>query len=212
MLQVHVALIVSEMAMPAALGFRLHTGWAALVAVAGEPDTLKVLLRRRIELLPAGDSVPRFVYHEASKLSEPEAILLIHRAEDASQAAARVAVKDVLDHLRTLDFAVQAAGIPSGSRAAPTDLSAVLRFHPMIHFAEGALFRQAVTSACQIYGLGVVSAREREVWLNAAAAWDLKETGLRKRIDALRKSAGAPWGTDQKTAAAFALLALRPGQ
>jgi hypothetical protein len=198
------------MAAPAAFGFRLHTGWAVLVAVAGEPGGLELLLRRRIELLPPGDSVPRFVYHEASKLPASQAAELIRRAEAASQEAARFAVRDALDHLRSLDLVVTAAGTPSGTRAVPKDLSAVLRSHPMIHTAEGALFQHAVASACKGCGLDVDSAREREVWLNAATRWGVKEASLRKQVDGLRKSVSAPWGTDQKTATAFALLALRP--
>lgn len=199
------------MAIPAALGFTLHTGWAALVAVAGEPGRLEVLLRRRIELLPPGNSVPRFVYHEAAKLPAHQATELVQHARAAAQVPARIAVKDVLDHLRARDFTVKAAGIPSGSKPVLSDLSAVLRSHPAIHTAEGALFQQAVTSACEGCGLDVISPRRGEVWVHAATAWGLKETGLRKQIDALRKSAGAPWATDQKTATAFALLALRPG-
>ena len=33
----------------AAIGFRLHTGWAALVVAAGRPGKVEVLLRRRFE-------------------------------------------------------------------------------------------------------------------------------------------------------------------
>jgi len=195
---------------PAALGFRLHTGWAAVVAVAGVPGKFKVLLRRRVELLPPGDSLPRFVYHEAAELPPSQAAELVRRVETASQEMARIAVKDLLDHLQSLDTAVKAAGIPSGSKPVPEDLAAVLRSHPLIHTAEAALFRQALTSACQDRGLTVISIREREVWLRSADTWDLKEAELRKQVDGLRKSVGAPWGTDQKTATALALLALRP--
>lgn len=203
------ALTLSCMAAPAALGFRLHTGWAALVAVRGVPGKFQVLLRRRIDLLPPGDSVPRFIYHKAAELSPSQAAGLVRRAEGASQESARTAVKDVLDHLQSLAVVVKAAGIPCGSKPVPEDLSAVLRSHPMIHTAEGALFQRAVISACQDCSLAVISAREKEVWLNAASSWSLKETELRRQVDGLRKSVGAPWGTDQKTAMAFALLALR---
>ena len=79
----------------------------------------------------------------------------------------------------------------------------------MIHAAEGVLFQRALSSACQGCGLPVISLREREVWLNTAKAWNLTEAELRKQVDGLRKSLGAPWGTDQKTATVFALLALR---
>jgi hypothetical protein len=134
---------------------------------------------------------------------------LVRRVEAAAQETARVALKDALDHLRSLGVVVKAAGVARGTKPVPKDLSAVLRSHPMIHTAEGALFQMAITSACQRCGLALLSVREREVWLKAASTWGLKEAGLRKQVDGLRKSVGSPWGSDQKTAAAFAVLALR---
>lgn len=79
----------------------------------------------------------------------------------------------------------------------------------MIHTAEGALFQQAIVSACKEYNLSMMAAREREVWQSAAIAWHMKDAGLRQQVDEMRKTVGAPWGTDQKTAMAFAVLALR---
>jgi len=197
------------MAKAAALGFRLHTGWAALVVVAGAAGKFEVLLRRRVELLPPGEAIPRFVFHHAAELPAAQAAELIERAEDASRKAAQTAVKDVLDHLRSLDRVAKAAGFACGSRPVPKDLAVVLRSHPMIHSAEGALFQRAVASACESCGLASIAAREREVWTKAAATWSLAEASLCEQVDGLRKSVGAPWGTDQKTAMAFALLALR---
>jgi hypothetical protein len=82
----------------------------------------------------------------------------------------------------------------------------------MIHTAEAALFRRALASACEKCGVAVAFAREREIWAHAAKASGLQETLLRKRVEALRKSVGAPWGSDQKTATAYALLALATHQ
>jgi len=197
------------MVTPAALGFKLHTGWATVVAVAGVPGKFDVLLRRRIELLPPGGCVPRFVYHRAAELSLSQAADLVHCAEATSQETALIEVRAVLEYLRPLVRVVKAAGITCGSRPVPEGLSAVLRSHPMIHTAEGALFQRAISSACRECGLAVVLIREREAWLKAASAWSLKEAELRKQVDDLRKSVGAPWGADQKAASAFAVLALR---
>ena len=71
----------------AALGFRLHTGWAAVVAAAGQPGKIEVLLRSRIELLPPDGSIPRFVYHEAAALDASGAAALVKRAASASRGA-----------------------------------------------------------------------------------------------------------------------------
>lgn len=203
------ALILPRMAAPAALGVSLHTGWAVLVAVAGVPGKLEVLLRRRVELLPPGGIIPRFVFHRAAELSSPEAAKLVQRAEAASRELAAIALNEVLEHLRSLDKVVCAMGIAAGSRPVPVDLADVLRSHPMIHTAEGALFRQSIAAACEGGGLAVISVHSREMWVKTAESWKVTEAALRKQIDGLRKSEGAPWGSDEKTATAFALLALK---
>lgn len=190
---------------PAAIGFRLHTGWAVMMVVAGSPGKLDVLLRRRIELLPEGNSIPRFVFHKAAELPLTDAARLVARAEAASCEAASRELKKALQELESR---VEVAGIPGTAKPVSPSLSVVLRSHPMIHTAEGALFQRAVTTACQECGVKITTAREKEVWTSTARKWRLNEDALRKHIDDLRKALGAPWGTDQKTATAFALLAL----
>jgi hypothetical protein len=194
----------------AALGFKLHTGWAMLVALAGQPGEIQVLFRRRIELLPLDESVPRFMYHEAAELSLPRATALVKRAREAAQKAARFAIKDILSELDSRGARADVCGVLSGSTLVPDDLPRILRSHPLIHAAEGALFQQVIVAACENCGLAVTAAREREVWSRAAAAWGLAESRLRKEVDTLRTSLGAPWSADHKTAAAIALLVLKP--
>ena len=199
------------MAVRASLGFKLHTGWAMLVAVAGQPGEIQVLFRGRIELLPTDEPVPRFVYHEAAELPLARATALVKRAQEASQKAARLAIQNILRDLESRGAKADVCGVPCGSIPVPDDLSRILRSHPLIHTAEGALFRQAIVSACESCGLTVTATREREVWSRAAAGWSIGEPALRKEIDALRKVSGAPWNADHKTAAAVALLALKTG-
>ena len=193
----------------AALGCKLHTGWAVLVAVAGDPGTIRVLLRRRVELLPPNCSIPRFVYHEASEMPLTQATELVERGTKASQEAARTAVEEAVGELSSRGVRIDVCGVLSGSTVVPNDLAAILRAHPLIHAAEGALFQDAIVSACGSRGLTAVLSREREVWERAAAAWDITEPGLRKTVDGLRKSLGTPWSADYKTATAIALLALK---
>jgi hypothetical protein len=192
----------------AALGIKLHTGWAALVAVSGHSGKIQLLLRRRIELLPADSSIPRFVYHEAAELPLAQATELVKRATKASASTADLAVKEALREVGSRGIQVDVCGVLSGSRSAPVDLAAILRSHPLIHTAEGALFQDAIVTACGSCGLRVVLATEREVWTSAAAALGVTEPGLRKEVDALRKALGAPWSADHKASTAVALLAL----
>lgn len=193
----------------AALGIKLHTGWAVLVAVSGHPGKIQLLLRRRIELLPSDSSIPRFVYHEAAELPLVRAAELVKRATRASASATDLAVQEALRELGSQGVRVDVCGILSGSKSAPDDLGAILRSHPLIHTAEGALFQEAIVSACRSCGLAVVLAREREVWSSVAAACGVAEALLRKEVDALRKTLGPPWAADHKASTAIALLALK---
>jgi hypothetical protein len=193
----------------AALGFRMHTGWAALVAAARLPGKFEVLLRRRIELLPDDGSIPRFVYHTAAEMDRTESAALVKRAVAGSQKAARTALNEIVESLRRSEVAVESAGIPTGSTKLPPELAAILGSHPLIHAAEGALFQQAVSRACESCGLRVVTVRERDVFAQAAGACGSEVTHFRESLNELRAAVGPPWGADQKTAAAAALLALR---
>ncbi len=193
----------------AALGFKLHTGWAALVAVAGDSGKIQVLLRRRIELLPPKSPIPRFVYHAASEMPLAQATELVKRGTKASLEAASLAVKDTVEELTSRGIRIDVCGILSGSTVVPNDLAAILRSHPMIHSAEGVLFQNAIVSACEGRELPVVLSREREVWVRAAATRQMTESGLRKTLDGLRKSLGPPWSADHKSATAVALIALK---
>jgi len=85
----------------AALGFKLHTGWAAVVVAARPHGHIAVLLRRRIEPLPPDASVPRFVYHEAAELGPAESSKLVKRAARAAQASASAALAGLLEELRS---------------------------------------------------------------------------------------------------------------
>jgi len=197
------------MPLQAAFGFKLHTGWAALVVISGCPGKIQLHLRQRIELLPPDNSIPRFVYHEASECPLAQAREMVKRAAKASREAARLAVKQSIGELEARGIRVRVCGVLCGSTPIPDDLPAVLRSHPLIHSAEGALFQNAIVSACESCAMTPFLAREREVWARAAEAWGVAEPGLRQEVDGLRKSAGSPWSADQKAATAIALLALQ---
>jgi len=187
--------------MRAAAGFKLHTGWAVAVAVANGTGGLRILARRRIELLPADGRIPRFVYHKAAELALPEAGELVSQAMAGSRIAAQTAIQELLDELRAAKVAIPVAGVPTGSTKLPGSLEPILASHSLIHAAEGALFQQAVVAACEAAGVSVFCSRERDIW---------KKLGdhAREQIGAIRASVGPPWGADQKLATAAALAAL----
>jgi hypothetical protein len=169
-----------------------------LVAIAAEGDALRVLHRCRMELLPAGRG--RFVYHEAAELPLPDAERLIESVRHTAQDAARTAMLSAIEKLKVIG-----ACIPAGSASVPDSLAEVLRSHPRLHAAEGALYAGAIASACTHFGIPLITVRERDVWSRASANAGMSEADLKIAIDAVRKTLGAPWSADHKIATAAAI-------
>jgi hypothetical protein len=176
-----------------ALGFRLHTGWAALVAVS---DDYKVYLRRRVELLD--NTVPRFMYHAAAEMPLADAQALIQQAEAIAIEHAQRAIAEAVKKIPAV-----ACGVAIGSAKLPSDLATVLRSHALIHAGEGVLFQKAVIGAAEQQGLRVTATREKGLWAGLDPA-------LQKRIEGMRSEFGPPWTMDHKIATAVALAALTP--
>lgn len=193
----------------AALGFRAHSGWAALVAIAGSITSPAVVDRRRIEL--ADPKIPRPVqpYHMAREMDLKEAEQYLKRFAKDSERLAQQALREVLDHLREGGYEVIACGVPLGSGRSATTLEATLASHPMLHTAEGELFRGALTWASEHFRLPVLSVKERELFERGSADLGFPLKDLQNRIAELGKAHGPPWGQDQKIAALLAWLALR---
>src|SRR6266496_5310972 len=85
----------------AALGCRAHTGWAALVVVAGRFARPEILLRGRAELADPSGRVRRNVYQAARGLEPAAAAPLVAAAEriaaDQATAALERTVRDTAD-------------------------------------------------------------------------------------------------------------------
>ncbi len=193
----------------AALGFAVHTGRATCVAVSHDGGRVTVLVRRRIALLPQGDAIPRFVYHDAALLAHAAAAELVGKAEAAARACAEAAIAAICEELGAREVAIAACGVIVGATplAPEPSLDAILRAHPLIHAAEGRLFQHAVAGAAAARGLRVVTMRERDAWTSAAHVLRREPDVARREIAALRATLGPPWTADEKNATAAALSA-----
>ncbi|MSV30003.1 MAG: hypothetical protein EXQ52_14845 [Bryobacterales bacterium] len=192
----------------AALGFRVHSGWAIMVAVAGSPGRPVVLERRRIETADAAIPGSKQPYHSAERLDLQEAETLIRECRDSCMSLTGRAVGAMAAQLaRSGRVAVRAGVLFASGRSLP-DLAATLKSHALIHTAEGEFFREAVVRACEKHSLPVTRVKEREVWDRGAAAFRLDPTDLRQTINELRRPLGPPWSQDEKLASLAAWIAL----
>ena len=190
-----------------ALGLRAHSGWAVLVALAGPLAAPIVVDRKRLALCDG--SFPRQPYHAAENLAAAKAEALVTRSLETAHALAREVLASAVRDRRAAGQNVTGAGLLLGSgRALPAELAAILRAHPLIHTAEGVMYRDALRLGCERAGVTVVGVREREVEATACQRFKLEPPTLRARVAALGKPLGPPWTQDEKLATLAAWLVL----
>ena len=179
------------------LGFRAHTGWAAVVAVAANSGAPQIVDRRRVAYEPKAG---RFIYHQAEELDIAQAKKIIMKGREETAAAAGRELRQMIVALEKRSFAVAAAAIPIGTTRLPTDLAAILAAHSRIHAAEGVFYRETLADACAKAGLQVHHPLERDLWTVCAPLFGLSADKLASRVREMGAALGPPWSEDQKLA------------
>jgi hypothetical protein len=192
---------------PAAIGCRAHTGWAALVVVAGGFAQPEVLLRGRAELDDPTGRVRKNVYQASRALEPAEAAAQVGAAEriGAERAAGALerTVRDAGHDGALVRACAVVVGAFSGAR-----LESILASHALAHAAEGRLYQDALLQGAASRGLDAVAIPKRSIWEQGESALGPAEDELRQWIDRLRREVGPPWAEDQKLAALAAWIAL----
>ena len=193
---------------PAAIGFRAHSGWAALVAVAGTALEPILVDRRRVELADATLTGSKQPYHTASEMEWNQAGPFIDRCIRRTNSLALSAIKTAAADLEKKGYRIKGCGVLLGSSKTLPDLAGILASHPLLHTAEGQMFRAALALAAGECSLTLATAPEREIRATAQTRLGLSVQQLESTIARVGKAAGSPWREDQKFAMLAAMLAL----
>jgi hypothetical protein len=185
---------------PAAIGFRVHSGWAVAVAVSGSPLSPVVLDRRRIEIADRSIRGSVQPYHAAKELGMPKAESFLKRCSESSQGLAQKAIHDLRGRHQVIG-----CGILLSSGRLPVTLEETLASHAAIHTAEGEFFREVIRRACDECGLSCMGIREKELLALAAPKFG---ADVQLRLNEVGKTLGPPWRQDEKYAALVAWLIL----
>jgi hypothetical protein len=191
-----------------ALGFRAHSGWAAMVALRDPVAAPLVVQRRRVELIDQRRSCPAQPYHAAEKLPLNEAEALLQECAEVAEALAIKAVRHAVAELAAKGHSVAGSCILMGSGRSASSLAATLASHTMIHTAEGDFYRDALRKACESCGLAVSPIKEKQVWDQAVTSLGIPREKLECRISELGKSIGPPWRQDEKLSAVAGWIVL----
>src|SRR6266550_5930347 len=191
----------------AALGVRMHSGWGVLVAVAGDPDSLEVIDRRRIVVTDPGTPGAKQPYHRAVTLGLPKAETYLAKCTADSERLAVAAIGEVVRELEGRYRIAGAALLLASGRPLPS-LEKILASHPLLHTAEGEFFRNAIRSACERLKIPVTGTRERDLDESAKTAFGKTASRVQRAIAGMGKSIGPPWTKDHKSAALAAAMIL----
>ncbi len=193
-----------------ALGFRVHTGWAALVAVEApvQLPSPKIVDRKRVEMI-AGNKpeAPPFVYHAASKLPLKSAERLVQESTELAKSRAKDSLTTVVHELRERGYQVIASGVIGANRSLASSLETILGAHTLIHAAEGELFRNAIITASEALKVPVTSVAMGELYARAAKTMGSSADEIRRQLSEARRAVGKPWAQDQKESLLAALIA-----
>jgi len=183
--------------MKVAFGLKAHSGWAALVGVGERDGHVAMTDRRRIELvLEAWQKQP---YHAAEHLQSNAARDTVARGIDAARKGAVRELQAALARAGEQQHDVTACGVLVGNPMPDWSVDEILAVHFRMHKAEGVLFRDVLLQAAADCGLRPVAVPEKQSRVDRR---------LQHTIATLGRSAGPPWGKDQKDAALAALIAL----
>jgi hypothetical protein len=180
------------------IGVKTRTGRATAV-VLSEPATSPQFVCRE-ELALSDKAVPATMqpYHEVMELPWSESMVAVRPTIAAIEKIAAASLRKLIAALESRGFRVACVAL-----VGPADrkLERIGNPHIRAHAAEGVLFRAVVESAAKANRV------EWKAFVDPARELSAPQ---KKKIDDMKKIAGAPWRGEEKTAAMAAWAALTP--
>jgi len=152
----------------------------------------------------AGSKQP---YHAAQGLPLERAEALVSACAEASARLAAEAVREAIADARQKGYEISTSCILTGSGRSIPALDKILASHPLLHTAEGELFRNAIARACQNHGLPVVVVKEKELIARAPNSLGISGEVIDQHLQRIGKTIGPPWRQDEKHASLAAWIA-----
>ncbi len=131
----------------AALGFSVHIGKAAVVAVGGAAGAPEILGKAALQVATTFEEGA--VFHMGQELPLDEARALIRDSEVRFTERAR---DQLAAFVAQLGARVVAAGMVAAPPKALPPIESILKAHPLVHAAEGELYRRVFSEAAASSG------------------------------------------------------------
>ena len=191
----------------AALGFRVKSGWAAVVLLTHAARTPYLSDVTRIELCDPRFPETRQPHHAAMGKLETDSAKVNHR-ERAVRSISQQSLTTLLKGYSQKGFRISRAALVVGSQ---TDPASIANPHIRAHALEGRLFRSVVERALHDHEICADVLLEHNAYSSVALRLKQSSDDIKRAIQALGQSAAAkvaPWRAEQKLAALAALFVL----
>jgi hypothetical protein len=180
-----------------ALGFRIKSGWATTVLLAGPAKSPRIVECRVTRLADPDDPEAGQPYHAGLDTHESRAAKAVSRLVKRVERFAHRSVARLLADYRAAGYRVRAAGIVVGSVIDPARIP---NDHIRAHAEEGRLFRRVVEEGLRKGRVPVRVMVEKELYITASR--------FRPRVAALGETVEGPWRAEEKAAALAAWIVL----
>ena len=193
---------------PAALGFRVKSGWAMAVLLVGPPQAPRLVKCQAVLLSDPKIPQSKQPCHAALDLPEKEGKTLTKKLRRIVAGAAKMSVHELLKQASQQGHAVVGAGLVVGSLVDPATLH---NQHIRAHGLEGQLFRTVLEDALCAEEIPCQVLLEKTAYLTASAALRNSPTDTKRMIAGLGERHEGSWRAEEKLAALAAWMALRAG-
>ena len=189
---------------PAALGFRVKSGWAAAVLLTGPARSPQLCDVRRIDLSDLRLPETRQPYHATMGKLETDTTKIKRRVR-VVQCIATQSITTLIAGYREKGYAITRAALVVGSQLDPASIA---NPHIRAHAFEGQLFRTVLEEALQAQHIRTDVFIERNAYAQGAAKLKESNENVRRVIQDFGRATQGPWRAEQKLAALAAWLAL----
>ena len=189
---------------PAALGFRVKSGWAAAVLLMGPARSPQLCDVQRIYLSDPRLPETQQPFHAAMGKLETDTTK-INRRVRIVRSIAQQSIATLLADSGRKGYAITRAALVVGSQIDPESIA---NPHIRAHAFEGQLFPSVLGETLKAFGIRTEILIERNAYAQAAAKLKESDGNLRREIQHFGRAAQGPWRAEQKLAALAAWLAL----
>jgi hypothetical protein len=186
-----------------AIGFRVKTGRATAVVMAGPASAPRVLSRKSVQLFDPAIPESHQPFHAELELPPSDSARVVPLALKAVERVALSALRELVDEIT--DGRIVGIALVAGSA---TDPESIRNPHMRAHAREGQLFPQALAAAAKTIRIPAIAMVESEVFGSAASKLGKTPDAIKMAVAELGRDIGKPWSAEEKAAAAAAWIVL----